>query len=208
MNNYRFYKKDQCISFRKTKEAYGGLSNMASGFPLVINNIFIFSSEALYQCCRFPHLVDVQHQILNQVSPMSSKMVSKPYRNNSRLDWEQYKIRIMKWCLKVKLCQNWDSFSKILLSTGDLPIVEDSYKDTFWGAIFNGKEYEGINALGRLLMELREEIKIKSKEDFLTVKPLTIDNFLLFGQKINIVTENDKNNFLKKNNIFIQKKLL
>ena len=208
MNNYRFYKKDQCISFRKTKEAYGGLSNMASGFPLVINNIFIFSSEALYQCCRFPHLVDVQHQILNQVSPMSSKMVSKPYRNNSRLDWEQYKIRIMKWCLKVKLCQNWDSFSKILLSTGDLPIVEDSYKDTFWGAIFNGKEYEGINALGRLLMELREEIKIKSKEDFLTVKPLTIDNFLLFGQKINIVTENDKNNLKKKNNIFIQEKLL
>ena len=57
-------------------------------------------------------------------------------------------------------------------------------------------------------MELREEIKIKSKEDFLTVKPLTIDNFLLFGQKINIVTENDKNNFLKKNNIFIQEKLL
>ena len=208
MNNYRFYKKDQCISFRKTKEAYGGLSNMASGFPLVINNIFIFSSEALYQCCRFPHLVDVQHQILNQVSPMSSKMVSKPYRNNSRLDWEQYKIRIMKWCLKVKLCQNWDSFSKILLSTGDLPIVEDSYKDTFWGAIFNGKEYEGINALGRLLMELREEIKIKSKEDFLTVKPLTIDNFQLFGQKINIVTENDKNKLIKKNNIFIQEKLL
>ena len=40
----------------------------------------------------------------------------------------------MRWCLRVKLAENWRSFGDLLLATGDRPIVEESKKDTFWGA--------------------------------------------------------------------------
>ena len=36
----------------KTKEVFGGLSNMASGYPLQINGVCILTTEALYQACR------------------------------------------------------------------------------------------------------------------------------------------------------------
>ena len=50
----RTYRYDEVCAFRKTKEAFGALSNMASGFPIRINGTFILTSEALYQACRFP----------------------------------------------------------------------------------------------------------------------------------------------------------
>ncbi|MCX6161944.1 MAG: NADAR family protein, partial [Ignavibacteriae bacterium] len=63
-----------CI-FRKTKEAFGELSNMAAGFPLYVNGIKILTTEALYQACRFPHLPDIQQKIIYEKSPMTAKMV-------------------------------------------------------------------------------------------------------------------------------------
>ncbi|QOR62937.1 NADAR family protein [Sulfurovum indicum] len=180
---------------------------MVSGYPLVVNNTFFLSSEALYQCCRFPHLPDVQKKIIEQTSPMTAKMVSKPFRHQSRLDWDMHRIKIMKWCIRVKLAQNWDRFSKVLLSTNSLAIVEDSHKDEFWGAKFNGETFVGVNALGRLLMELREEIKNKPKEEFRQVPPPMINDFLLFRKQIGIVTETDKKIFLENSNIYQQKNL-
>jgi ribA/ribD-fused uncharacterized protein len=151
----RQYKRENSIVFRKTNEAYGGLSNMAPGYPLKINNTVILTSEALYQACRYPHLPDLQKEIISQRSPMTAKMKSKPYRRQSREDWENVKIQIMRWCLKVKLFQNWSKFYPLLLSTNDKHIVEESKKDDFWGAKPVGDILVGVNALGRLLMDLR-----------------------------------------------------
>lgn len=178
--------------FKKTTEKWGELSNMAGGFPVVINGIAIKSVEALYQACRYPHLPDVQRKILEQSSPMTAKMVGKPYRDNSRPDWLSVRIIIMKWCLRVKLAQNWDRFSRVLFDSTDMEIVELSNKDDFWGAKpLDEHLYVGVNALGRLLMELREQINHNNKERFLSVAPLEIDNFLLYGEKISFVYESD-----------------
>ena len=51
----RTYEPEECVVFRKTAEAFGGLSNMAAGFPLKVNGVSVRTSEALYQACRFPH---------------------------------------------------------------------------------------------------------------------------------------------------------
>ena len=181
----RTYSKAQAVHFRKTKEGFGALSNMASGFPLRVNGVYIRSSEALYQACRFPHLPEVQRLIIQQTSPMTAKMVSKPHRENSRQDWEQMRIRIMKWCLRVKLAQHWEQFRELLLSTGDVPIVEESRRDEFWGA----KEAEGdvligANVLGRLLMELRERLRLPDAEQLKFVPPPRVSNFLLYSEPI------------------------
>lgn len=130
----RQYDIRNVAAFRKTTEKWGELSNMAGGFPIFVNDVHIKNIEALYQSCRYPHLPDVQHKILFQDSPMTAKMVGKPFRLQTRPDWEEVKILIMKWCLRVKLAQNWERFSEVLLKTENMPIVELSNKDDFWGA--------------------------------------------------------------------------
>jgi ribA/ribD-fused uncharacterized protein len=188
----RQYDGRHCAVFKKTKEKWGELSNMAAGFPVVVNGVQIKSIEALYQACRFPHLPDVQEKILSEGSPMTAKMVGKPYRDESRADWEQVRILIMKWALRVKLAQNLERFSSVLIQSNNMPIVELSNKDDFWGAKpIEGGIYVGVNALGRLLMQLREQIQSNERSSFVNVLPLEINNFSLYGHAIKAVDESD-----------------
>jgi type I restriction enzyme S subunit len=184
----RTYDRTESIVFRKTKEAFGGLSNMAGGFPLVLCNVKIRTSEALYQACRFPHRPEIQRLIIQQQSPMTAKMRCKPYVSESRSDWNQIRVRVMRWCLRVKLVQNWQHFGDLLLSTAELPIVEESRRDAFWGARPVGSDkLVGMNVLGRLLMELREGVRFDSRS-LLSVEPLTIPKFLLDSRPIPLIS--------------------
>lgn len=182
----RHYRRDEAIVFRKTGEEFGGLSNMAPGYPITLLGQHIRTSEALYQACRFPHLPDVQRMILAETSPMTAKMRSKPYRGDSRPDWDVVRVPIMKWCLRVKLANNWSKFSTLLLRTGDRAIVEDSRKDDFWGAKPAAELLEGRNVLGRLLMELRTQL-IRDPAALRTVKPVPVETFFLLREPIGIV---------------------
>lgn len=200
----RKYERNSIIIFRKTKEKYGGLSNMASGYPISINGERILTSEALYQACRFPHLPDVQRMVIDQRSPMTAKMKSKPFRNSSREDWENIRIQIMRWCLRVKMYQNFKKFYPLIVDTFDKDIVEESYKDDFWGAKpFDSNQLYGVNALGRLLMELRSEV-MNIKPGRYTINPPKVGELKLFGETINaftiILTDSDFY-FTKKTNI-------
>jgi len=187
----RQYERDKCIVFRKTNEAFGGLSNMAPGYPIKINDIIIGTSEALYQSCRFPYSTDIQKMIIEEKSPMTAKMKSKPFRSQTRQDWDKVRVKIMRWCLQVKLVCNLHEFGQLLLETEDKPIVEDSHKDKFWGTVENKEEIlEGMNVLGRLLMDLRELLKKNGKESFKTVTPLQINDFLLLEKPIPIINLN------------------
>jgi ribA/ribD-fused uncharacterized protein len=164
---------------------------MAAGFQLRVNGVGIQTSEALYQACRFPHMPDVQREIIEQHSPMTAKMKGKPHRPNSRADWDEVRTKIMRWCLLVKLAQNYDEFGRLLLSTKNKSIVEQSRKDDYWGAKVTETDVDtlvGQNVLGRLLMELRELLKCDADGALKTVYPLTIPQFMLLGEPIGTVT--------------------
>lgn len=92
----RTYRREECATFRKTDERFGGLSNMAPGFPLCINSVHVGTAEAIYQACRFPHRPDLQRLIISQTSPMTAKMRSKPYREETRPDWDDVRVAIMR----------------------------------------------------------------------------------------------------------------
>lgn len=178
---YRHYKRDECVTFRKTNEEFGGLSNMAGGYPIVLGRIIAKTSEALYQAARFPHRPELQQLILEQKSPMTAKMKSKPYRHDSRSDWEHVRTKVMRWTLRAKLYQS-AAFRDLLLATGERPIVEDSRKDRFWGAVPTGfNELVGENILGRLLMELREELRAGKHFLGQVLEPPEIGQFLFLG---------------------------
>lgn len=175
------YQPEKCAVFCKTKEMYGGLSNMAGGFPLVLWDIEIRTAEALYQACRFPHLPEIQKEILDQKSPMTAKMKAKPHRHLSRNDWMSVRNEIMDWCLHLKLAQHWEAFGDVLLSTGLSPIVELSKKDAYWGAKMRSDGLlEGQNMLGTLLMALREKRRAFADESSLALP--YIEGIALLGR--------------------------
>lgn len=184
-DKFRVYTKDESIVFSKTNEKFGGLSNMAPGYPLFVNDNIIPNSEVLYQAMRYPLFPDIQYEIISQNSPMTAKMISKKYHDKTRQDWELIRVKVMRWCLEVKLCQNWEKFGALLKKTENRPIVEYSAKDKFWAASpsANDKELSGVNALGRLLMELREKY-IQNNKTLQKVEPLNITGFLLYGYEI------------------------
>ncbi|MBQ0070996.1 MAG: NADAR family protein [Spirochaetales bacterium] len=179
----RIYKRSESIVFCKTKEAFGGLSNMAAGFPIHINDVTAKSSEALYQALKFPGYPEIQKEIFDASNAYEAKQVSRKYQQNVRPDWCSIRFQVMEWCLKVKLATNWESFSKILKDTGEKPIVELSMKDPIWGAIPSGAELIGTNALGRLLMSVREQY-ILCRCPKMVILPPSIVDFKLFGEPV------------------------
>lgn len=193
----RVYEKENSCVFKKNNEEFGALSNMATGFPLLINNVEIKTTEALYQACRFPHISEIQRKIIEQKSPMNVKMISNANKKQSRADWDSVRLKVMKWCINIKLAQNFMKFGMVLHQTGFKSIVENSSKDNFWGAIPNEDStiFTGKNALGRLLMDLRQTFYGKDRYSLLYIEPPIIDNFLLYNEKIGIIDE--RLNFIK-----------
>lgn len=113
-------------------------------------------------------------------------MKSKKYRSSTRADWDDVRVDIMEWCLRMKLKCNWESFGSLLLSTGDREIVEESHKDRFWGAVSEESgALVGCNVLGKLLMKIREEIKEGRLSNSRDIQFKRIEDLLLFGENAN-----------------------
>ena len=117
---------------------------------------------------------------------MAAKMVGKPYRKDTRDDWNDVRVDIMGWCIRAKMAQNFIKFGTLLEKTINKKIVEDSHKDDFWGAISdnNSKTLTGENFLGRLLMKVRKIYFSDRKYTLLKVEPLKIPNFNLYSDPI------------------------
>lgn len=178
----RRYLRSESVVFRKTREEWGGLSNMASGFPVWVSGIQFPSSEALYQACRYPHIIDAQKEIIAAHSAMAAKMKSKKYYKYTLEPWDALRVPIMKWALRVKYAYHPTTFGRILLATGEKPIVEEGYKDPFWSAQpQDDGTLLGYNVLGRLLMELREQIQEKPS-NLEWIAPPDIKHLRLLGK--------------------------
>ncbi len=152
------FEKQKSAAFLRTNETYGFLSNMCSGFPTLLNGNTFRTTEHLYQALRFTNHADVQKKIVEQASPITAKMVCRENIEKGRPNWEDEKVEIMHFCISLKALQN-DEFKKKLLKTGDLEIVEISYKNQFWGATPKGDFYIGENTLGLILSSIRDDIK-------------------------------------------------
>ena len=71
-----------------------------------------------------------------------------------RPGWDEMKLGIMLELLRRKFAQ--PTFRELLLGTGDAQLVEgNTHGDRFWGQVDN----VGENHLGRLLMQVRNEIR-------------------------------------------------
>lgn len=85
---------------------------------------------------------------------LTSAQAKRLGRNlQQRKDWESIKFNVMKEILRSKFTRNLE-FKQKLIDTKDQELVEgNTWGDKVWGAC-NG---EGLNMLGKLLMEIRNE---------------------------------------------------
>lgn len=80
-----------------------------------------------------------------------------------REDWESVKLDVMLDLLRRKFSH--DDFRKQLLATGDATLIEgNDWGDHFWGMSGYHPNRKGLNHLGRLLMQVRSELRAKANK--------------------------------------------
>lgn len=74
-------------------------------------------------------------------------------------DWEDVKLGIMETILRDRFSRH-DELQRLLLATGDEVLVEgNAWCDRFWGVSPPPPDGTGENHLGRLLMQIRGELR-------------------------------------------------
>jgi ribA/ribD-fused uncharacterized protein len=121
------------------------------------------TSEALYHWLKFAsglgmfdgHRAAVAESIRTARSAHEAFKVAQEHKDMRRDDWDDVKVSLMKRILHEKARQHEYVLRK-LLATGDRELVENSWRDDFWGW---GPNRDGQNMLGKLWMEVREELR-------------------------------------------------
>lgn len=179
----RTYDARQAIVFCRMRDPYGELANTHSRLPVRVGSIVEApNAEALYQALRFED-PGLQRPVLAQKNPMKAKYTAHDSIHETRSDWQRARIEAMRLTIRLKSAHH-PFLQQMLLDTGDLPIVERSSKDDFWGAKPQGQQLVGVNALGRLWMELRAELR-QSPECLDTIHPPAAERpLMLLGQPL------------------------
>jgi len=141
------------IKFYKPKDPYGCFSNF-SRHPIVLDDDTWKTTEHYFQAQKYIN-TPRYNEIRDAETPRIAADLGRDRSIPLRSDWEDIKDSVMKKCVLQKvLCFSF--IKEKLLNTGDEEIVEDSPIDYYWGC---GKDGSGKNRLGKILMEIRDEIR-------------------------------------------------
>ena len=98
---------------------------------------------------------EIQEKIRLLESPMDAALEGRNRHNPLRKDWEDVKDDIMRYAVREKFRQN-TVIMEDLLETGDSIIIEHTKNDSYWA---DGGDGTGKNMLGKILMEVRAELR-------------------------------------------------
>lgn len=132
-----------------------GNNFLSNFYPCIIKykRITYKSSEAAYMSEKQRELKWKEYCASATPAEIKKKSKSIKLRDN----WEQIKIQVMFDVLRLKF--QIPELREKLLATGDQHIEEgNTWSDTFWGVDL--ETGVGRNFLGRILMHIREEIKL------------------------------------------------
>ena len=139
---------------------YGGefgycFSNFAA-FSVVWRGRTWNTSEHAYQAAAFDEQSIIE-EIFNATSAHNALKLAIKYVDKMRPSWESEKYEVMKEICRAKLEQH-PYIQETLKKSEVAKLIEDSPKDAYWG---RGADWQGANNLGKVWMELREEMLIK-----------------------------------------------
>lgn len=156
------HKLDNDRQVRFYEQEFYVLSNFSS-FNLMWHDILFPTSEHAYHWTKFRHPTGqgwLQSEIIGAPSGHEAFKIAERNKQYRRKDWDDVKVDIMREILRAKANQH-EYVRRKLLETGDRELIEDSWRDDFWGW---GKNRDGQNMLGKLWMEVRAELSAQSAE--------------------------------------------
>jgi hypothetical protein len=133
------------------------LSNF-SAFTLEWKGFRFDTSEAAYHWEKFPGR-SLQAQIRTSPSAHEAFKIAERHKSERREDWDAVKVDIMRQILRAKAEQHEYVYRK-LMATGNRELIENSWRDDFWGW---GVNKDGQNQLGKLWMDIRAEFRRSSR---------------------------------------------
>ncbi|SFJ10577.1 NADAR family protein [Thermoflavimicrobium dichotomicum] len=143
------------IYFYRINEEYGSFSNF-SPHPIELDGKKWPTTEHYFQAQKFITTDPAYSEKIRLASsPMVAARLGRSRKAPLRPDWEKIKDDVMRKAVRCKVMTHPD-VKELLLSTGDEEIIEKTTKDTYWGCGSDGK---GKNMLGKILMEIREELR-------------------------------------------------
>ena len=146
------YETDDTVYF--FSGAFDTLNNFSAHTVKIWNKVFP-TVEHAFHWKKFENTEpELAAKILKAGSPWSAKKLSRT-SENIRTGWREARVDIMTDIVRAKVVQHED-VKQVLLSTGSKKIVENSPVDDFWGC---GKDGNGQNNMGKILMKIREELK-------------------------------------------------
>lgn len=141
------------IYFYSTKDQYGAFSNF-SRHPFELDGLIWPTSEHYFQAQKFED-DEYRERIRSTPSPMIAARLGRSRKVPIRSDWEERKDEFMYRAVLAKF-QAHSDLKQLLSSTGQEEIIEKTTRDYYWGCGANGT---GKNMLGRILMQVREELR-------------------------------------------------
>jgi ribA/ribD-fused uncharacterized protein len=138
------------IKFYKVKDPHGYMSNFYPA-KFYLDGKWWKTTEAYYQAMKTENVED-QEKIRNAKTPKQARDLGQKVEMH-----KFFKDEVMYDCVLAKFVQNHD-IREYLLKTGDEELIEDSSVDAYWGC---GADGTGKNMLGKILMEVREELRQK-----------------------------------------------
>jgi ribA/ribD-fused uncharacterized protein len=121
------------------------------------------TSEAVYHWLKFAagdggafdrQRAAIAEDIRSAPSAHEAFKIAQEHKDMRRRDWDAVKVTLMKRILHAKAAQH-EYVARKLLATGDRELVENSWRDDYWGW---GPNRDGQNMLGKLWMEVRAEL--------------------------------------------------
>lgn len=130
------------------------LSNFSS-FTVEWEGDLWMTAEHVYQASKFTDPL-ITHQIKEAKSAHDAFKIARANEDKVRPEWLDIRVGVMEKIIRAKFEQH-PYVQKKLRETGDKEIIEDSWRDPFWGW---GPNKDGENRLGKIWMKLREEQKM------------------------------------------------
>jgi ribA/ribD-fused uncharacterized protein len=141
------------IYFYTRTMPYWGLSNFSPP-GLTADGVYWPTVEHYFQAQKFLD-PEVRESIRKAASPKQARELGQRRSHPLRENWDELRVQVMLTALRLKFSQG--PARDLLLSTGDRLLAESSPFDYFWAV---GSDGSGLNTLGRLLMQVREELRI------------------------------------------------
>jgi ribA/ribD-fused uncharacterized protein len=140
------------IKFYRINEKYGCFSNF-SKHPIFLDGQHWKTSEHYFQAQKFENKKD-RLDVQRAKTPGEAARIGRDRNRELKSDWEEIKDDVMRKAVRAKIMQH-PQVKETLLSTNDAIIIEHTKNDSYWA---DGGDGSGKNMLGKILMEIRDEL--------------------------------------------------